>query len=207
MITPMRRLAVFFVTALVVHAPLATALHEVDHRITIRGGIYQSDGTPLSHSAISVADPDGSVLGVTKTGRTGKFQFVLHLHDEDAGRMLVLRSGPITHEFRLPFDPNDRRTERIVRVSIGEVSPEVRRRAAIRTGGGIVLLGALVAAGALLIARKAGRRSKGKHKRRAGGTGKKQGSPQRQAAGAGARSAASGRAGHGRPGRSRSKRR
>lgn len=206
MITRMRRMSVLFITALAAHAPLATALHEVDHRVTIRGAIYQPEGTPHGHSAVSVVEPGGAVLATTNTGRTGKFQFVLHLHDEDAGRMLILRSGPLTREFRLTFDPNDTRTERIVRVSIGEPSPEVRRRALVRTGGGIAVLAALAAAGALLIARKAGRRGKGKRKRRTAGAGKKRGRP-RQAAGVGPRSAASGRAGDRRPSKSRSRRR
>ena len=172
MIHRMRWSAVFLVAALLAPAPFAGATHEVDHRLTVRGAIYESDGTPRSRSAVSLVDPGGEVLGTTDTNRAGKFQFVLHLHDEDAGRMLIVRSGATSREFRLTFDPGNRRAERIVTVVIGQQSPQVRRRAAILAGVGIAVLAGLVAGAALLLARKRKRnKRKGKGKPRVTGSG------------------------------------
>ena len=156
MIHRMRWSAVFLVAAVLAPAPFAGATHEVDHRVTVRGAIYESDGTPRSRSAVSLVGPGGEVLGTTDTNRAGKFQFVVHLHDEDAGRMLIVRSGATSREFRLTFDPGNRRAERIVTVVIGQQSPQVRRRAAILAGVGIAVLAGLVAGAALLLARKQG---------------------------------------------------
>ena len=172
MIHRMRWSAVFLVAALLAPAPFAGATHEVDHRVTVRGAIYESDGTPRSRSAVSLVGPGGEVLGTTDTNRAGKFQFVLHLHDEDAGRMLIVRSGATSREFRLTFDPGNRRAERIVTVVIGQQSPQVRRRAAILAGVGIAVLAGLVAGAALLLARKRkGNKRKGKGKPRVTGSG------------------------------------
>ena len=172
MIHRMRWSAVFLVAALLAPAPFAGATHEVDHRLTVRGAIYESDGTPRSRSAVSLVGPGGEVLGTTDTNRAGKFQFVLHLHDEDAGRMLIVRSGATSREFRLTFDPGNRRAERIVTVVIGQQSPQVRRRAAILAGVGIAVLAGLVAGAALLLARKRkGNKRKGKGKPRVTGSG------------------------------------
>ena len=172
MIHRMRWSAVFLVAALLAPAPFAGATHEVDHRLTVRGAIYESDGTPRSRSAVSLVGLGGEVLGTTDTNRAGKFQFVLHLHDEDAGRMLIVRSGATSREFRLTFDPGNRRAERIVTVVIGQQSPQVRRRAAILAGVGIAVLAGLVAGAALLLARKRkGNKRKGKGKPRVTGSG------------------------------------
>ena len=172
MIHRMRWSAVFLVAALLAPAPFAGATHEVDHRLTVRGAIYESDGTPRSRSAVSLVGSGGEVLGTTDTNRAGKFQFVLHLHDEDAGRMLIVRSGATSREFRLTFDPGNRRAERIVTVVIGQQSPQVRRRATILAGVGIAVLAGLVAGAALLLARKRkGNKRKGKGKPRVTGSG------------------------------------
>lgn len=145
-------------------APFAAATHEVDHRITVRGSIYETDGTPRARSTISVIDPGGEMLGTTETSRSGKFQFLLHLHNEDAGRTLVLRSGELSQEFRLVFDPATTRKERIVKVAIGVLAPELRRRQAILKGAGIAGLIASTV-GPAIVALTAGRRKKrrGKH--------------------------------------------
>jgi hypothetical protein len=167
----------------------------VDHRVTVRGAIYESDGTPRSRSAVSLVGSGGEVLGTTDTNRAGKFQFVVHLHDEDAGRMLIVRSGATSREFRLTFDPGNRRAERIVTVVIGQQSPQVRRRAAILAGVGIAALAGLVAGAALLLARKRkGNKRKGKGKPRVTGSGAGHAgrSPKHQAAAADRRGAGSG---------------
>ena len=196
MIHRMRWSAVFLVAALLAPAPFAGATHEVDHRVTVRGAIYESDGTPRSRSAVSLVGPGGEVLGTTDTNRAGKFQFVLHLHDEDAGRMLVVRSGATSREFRLTFDSGNRRAERIVTVVIGQQSPQVRRRAAILAGVGIAALAGLVAGAALLLTRKTRKRNKRKGKGKPGVTGSGAGhagrSPKHQAAAADRRRAGSG---------------
>ena len=185
MIHRMRWSAVFLVAALLAPAPFAGATHEVDHRLTVRGAIYESDGTPRSRSAVSLVGSGGEVLGTTDTNRAGKFQFVLHLHDEDAGRMLIVRSGATSREFRLTFDPGNRRAERIVTVVIGQQSPQVRRRAAILAGVGIAVLAGLVAGAALLLARKRkGNKRKGKPRVTGSGAGHAGRSAKRQAAAA-----------------------
>ena len=192
----MRRLAAtVLAVAILSPVPFAAATHEVDHRLTIRGAIYESDGTPRGRSMVSVVDPSGEVLASVDTGRNGKFQFALHLHDADAGRALILRSGNINQEFRLVFDPNNTRKERIVTVVIGELARELRRRNAILTGAGIAAIAALAAAAALLLTRKTRRHKKRGGRRsdtgaRKAGSGARRGPPQKAAAGG--RSAAAG---------------
>ena len=73
----------------------------------MRGAIYDSVGIPQARSELSVIDPEGEVLGTTKTSKNGKFQLILHLHNEDVGRKLLLRTGTLSQEFQLTFDPHN----------------------------------------------------------------------------------------------------
>ena len=162
---------VAIVVTILVQAPFATATHQVDHRVTVRGAIYDSVGIPQARSELSVIDPEGEVLGTTKTSKNGKFQLILHLHDEDVGRKLLLRTGTLSQEFQLTFDPHNIRKERIVLVTIGDLSPELRRRQSIFTGVGAAVIAIGLVSGTIVLIRKKQHYDKSKKKR----TGKKPG--------------------------------
>ena len=142
---------VAIVVTILVQAPFATATHQVDHRVTVRGAIYDSVGIPQARSELSVIDPEGEVLGTTKTSKNGKFQLILHLHDEDVGRKLLLRTGTLRQEFQLTFDPHNIRKERIVLVTIGDLSPELRRRQSIFTGVGAAVIAIGLVSGTIVL--------------------------------------------------------
>jgi hypothetical protein len=96
------------------------ALHEVDHRFTVRGQVCGDDGYGIGGSVVSVKDSRADVSGSGKTDSNGFYEIVLHLHNENQGDPLVVRSGGYEEEGRVELDPNDPKTERIVTINLGQ---------------------------------------------------------------------------------------
>lgn len=84
----------------------AWAEHEVDHRYSIRGYILDSNQQGISDQIVQVFDGSNS-LGQSKTDSAGYYSMHLHLHNEDWGRKLRLRSGSNEAELRVTFDSGD----------------------------------------------------------------------------------------------------
>lgn len=80
--------------------PFAGTTYQLGHLVTVRGAFYESDGTPRSHAAIIPADPDGEILGTSKTDCKAKYKNILYLHHNDAGQMRTQSSPQRRHNLR-----------------------------------------------------------------------------------------------------------
>lgn len=96
------------------------ALHEVDHRFTVRGQICGDDGEGIGAVAVSVKNTRADISGNGKTDSDGFYEVVLHLHNENQGDPLVVQAGEFETTGRVDLDPNDPKTERIVTINLGQ---------------------------------------------------------------------------------------
>lgn len=90
----------------------ALAEHEVDHRYTVKGYLLDENENAIAKRDVRVYD-GGKMLAQTETDSSGYYSLHLHLHNEDIGRKLELRSGSRQGEFRVSFDPDDITTQRV----------------------------------------------------------------------------------------------
>jgi hypothetical protein len=86
----------------------------------VRGQVCGDDGYGIGGSVVSVKDSRADVSGSGKTDSNGFYEIVLHLHNENQGDPLVVRSGGYEEEGRVELDPNDPKTERIVTINLGQ---------------------------------------------------------------------------------------
>ncbi|GIX48904.1 MAG: hypothetical protein KatS3mg131_3115 [Candidatus Tectimicrobiota bacterium] len=100
----------------------ARATHQVDHRFTVYGTVRNGatfPGTPLAGKEVVVRDAaSGQVLQRGITDAQGRFALVLHVHNEDLGRQVVVQSDGAQQTLTLQFDPADTTTERRGRVDL-----------------------------------------------------------------------------------------
>ncbi len=89
----------------------ARAEHEADHRYQVRGFVLDADRKALAGREVVISS-GGAVLASARTDSSGYYSLHLHLHNEDRGRLLQLRTGPSRGEIRVTFDPQDRSTAR-----------------------------------------------------------------------------------------------
>ncbi len=90
----------------------AWAEHEVDHRYSVRGYILDKNEKGISNQEVQIFDGSNS-LGQSKTDSTGYYSLHLHLHNEQRGLKLKLRSGSSEADLRVAFDPADVTTLRV----------------------------------------------------------------------------------------------
>ncbi len=107
----MRILICIITTWLLLVAPVS-AEHEVDHRYNIRGYVLDENQRAISNQEILVLD-GSNLLAKSSTDSAGYFSLHLHLHNEDRGRKLTLRSGLNAAELRVSFDISDVTTLRV----------------------------------------------------------------------------------------------
>jgi hypothetical protein len=100
----------------------ALATHEVDHRFTVHGTVRDGrafPGRPLGGKEVVIRDSkNGEILQRGTTDQRGRFSLILHLHNEDQGRLLIVQSQGAEKTLELQFDPNDRTTERQAQVDL-----------------------------------------------------------------------------------------
>lgn len=104
-----------FVSTLLVFTP-ALATHEMDHRFTVWGEVLGSDGQPVSGETIIFTVTGDTPIGSVVTDDRGRYRVVLHVHDQDLGKVfdMIVRGTRTTVEIQ--FDPADTTTERGRRV-------------------------------------------------------------------------------------------
>ena len=95
------------------------ALHEVDHRFTVKGRMCGDDGEGIGAAVVSVKNTRADISGNGKTDSDGFYKVVLHLHNENQGDPLVVQSGGFEATGRVELDPNDPKTERMVSINLG----------------------------------------------------------------------------------------
>lgn len=149
-----------FAALLLMAAPLtALAEHEADHRYVVRGYVLDAERRPLAGRTVSIRQ-----MGSATTGSDGAYSIRMHLHNEDLGRELEIRSGGVEQTIRVSFDPSDSHTARVFHANFvgGEFVTGELEGVGWRTwqlaaaGAGVVALGAV----ALLRLRRRVRRRK-----------------------------------------------
>lgn len=98
------------------------ATHLVDHRFTVYGSVRDGTsfpGTPLAGKQVVVRFREsGQELQRGMTDAKGQFSLLLHVHNEDAGKQIIVRSEGVEKSVALQFDPNDTTKERRIRVEL-----------------------------------------------------------------------------------------
>lgn len=113
-----RRAREFFLAVLSAFffAAPALAVHEVDHRFTVWGEVLTSEGEPVSDETITLMSRDDEIIGSVVTNARGRFRVVLHVHDDDVGKVFDIVVRGVKTKVKLEFDPGDHNTERGKRV-------------------------------------------------------------------------------------------
>lgn len=113
----------FLLFCLLLLFPIAAqAEHTPEHRFTIYGFVYDNTGKPVPGTVV-VKDTTDHVLATTDAGRSGYYEFHIHLHNSNVGDRLLIHSEAGEKEFIVQFDPNDKITERKAEVNFGVIPP------------------------------------------------------------------------------------
>jgi hypothetical protein len=103
-------------------APAVLATHEIDHRFTVHGTVRDGRAFPgklLAEKAVVIRDnKTGQILQQGVTNQQGQFTLILHVHNEDKGRALVVQSEGVEKTLELQFNPDDRTTERQIHIDL-----------------------------------------------------------------------------------------
>ena len=97
----------------------ASATHENDHRFTVYGRVLDDQGSASSKTMVVVKDNKDKVLGSAKTDSNGSYKILLHIHNEDFGREVLIVANKIEKKFKITFDTSNKSTERMATVNFG----------------------------------------------------------------------------------------
>lgn len=129
------------------------ATHETDHRYTVKGHLLDADRRPVTGEPVTVRS-QGEHLGGGRSNSAGAYQVMVHLHDDDLGKPLEIRSSAGEGTVRVSLTPGDTVTQRIHRVNFvggrlveGELDDSPAPNWAYVAGAALValVLGALAA--------------------------------------------------------------
>lgn len=100
----------------------AHATHENDHRFTVYGTVRNGasfPGVPLPNRAVTVLDAATQrIMQRGVTDAAGKYSLVLHVHNGDVGKVVLVQSAGISRQITLQFDPGDVTTVRRAQVDL-----------------------------------------------------------------------------------------
>jgi hypothetical protein len=100
-------------------APLASAMHEMDHRFSVQGHVCDQAGRPVPDTQVIVKDarvPEGAT---GFTDENGYYKATLHLHNENHGDRIVVMVLDQEKQTTAQFDPKDAHSERQAVVDFG----------------------------------------------------------------------------------------
>jgi hypothetical protein len=168
------RFFAFILPALCLVANNALAEHEIDHRYNVRGYVLDDQEEALVNQEVQVFD-GASLLARTKTDSSGFYSMYLHLHNEDKGKEIRLRTGSGEADIQVSFDPADDTTQRVHDANIvgGKLVEGSLNR--FRIPSWIYPLAGLFAIGFILVMLEKRRRKKLRHNLSATGSGKGRG--------------------------------
>lgn len=106
------------VAALALCVQSANATHLVDHRYTVWGEVRYEDSTPAANIVVKLLIAGGAPLGEVRTDAQGRYQVILHVHDDDVYKVFDMQVNNVNRKVRLLFNPNDKETERGQRVDL-----------------------------------------------------------------------------------------
>lgn len=116
MIIHFPRRCLLILAAAMLFSTAAIATHEIDHRFAVWGEVLYQDGTPIANETIELTVRDGDSIGSVTTNEDGRYHVVLHVHDQDRGKVFDMTVMGVTTKVRIEFDPRDKQTERGKRV-------------------------------------------------------------------------------------------
>lgn len=93
-------------------APPALATHLVDHRYTVWGTVTYEDGDPAVGVPVEFTVKGGHSIGTVKTDKRGRYQAVLHVHNQDLRKVFDMHVAGQNRKARILFNPSDTATER-----------------------------------------------------------------------------------------------
>ncbi len=100
----------------------AFATHERDHRFTIYGTVRDGSrfpGVRLPNKTVVVRDArTNKELQRGLTDVDGKFSLVLHVHNSDVGKLVLLQSSGVSKQLELQFEPRNIAVERRAQIDI-----------------------------------------------------------------------------------------
>ena len=86
----------------------AMALHKVDHRFTVEGRVCGPDGHSMQDVKVTVKNTRGPQRVKASTDASGYYKATLHLHNENQGDPLLVKTGDEEKTVRVDFDPDDK---------------------------------------------------------------------------------------------------
>lgn len=131
--------------ALVIGLPTAHATHKNDHRFTVSGFVRDGNGQPLQDMKVVATDKQTQVGATGFTDSDGRYEILLHLHDQNAGDEIRVVAGKEIKTVQADFDPEDVKTPRRVQVDFGSPPRE-------SSGGSLNLWAASVVVAVLVCA-------------------------------------------------------
>lgn len=102
-----------------VYSTPASATHENDHRFTVHGRVLDDQGAASSRTSVVAKDDKETVLETTKTASDGSYKMVLHLHDSDLGKELIIIANKVEKKLKVNFNRSDKKSERRAEVNFG----------------------------------------------------------------------------------------
>ena len=142
----------------------ALAKHEADHRYNVKGFVLDENEQPLADNAVTIRSGN-DVIGHQKTNSQGYYNIQLHLHDNDLGKKLQVRTVLGEATIRARFTPGNRATRRVHYANLigGKLVENQLSRRRFPTSIYIASIAAVVAVSATIImARQAKRRRRRK---------------------------------------------
>ncbi len=108
--------AIAVVASILLFSTPALATHEIDHRFIVWGEVLTSDGQAVSGETISFTVSNDAPIGSVVTDEQGHYRVVLHVHDEDLGKVFDMTVRGVKTKVKIEFDPTNKVTERGKRV-------------------------------------------------------------------------------------------
>ena len=100
------------------------ATHETHHRYTVYGYVRDAKGSAIQDAKVMVVDARLGEGSTAFTDRSGYYEVLLHLHNENMGDEISITTPDETKKINATFNPADMTTERKVQVDFGPIPTE-----------------------------------------------------------------------------------
>lgn len=104
--------AISLIASILLFSIPALATHEIDHRFIVWGEVLTSDGQAVSGETISFTVSNDTPIGSVVTNEQGHYRVILHVHDEDLGKVFDMTVRGVKTQVKIEFDPEDKVKER-----------------------------------------------------------------------------------------------
>lgn len=132
-------LVIFF---LLVFSGIALGTHEADHRYIISGFVRDESGAALKNVVVHLEHKGGEKKKV-KTSRSGYYEVLFHLHNENLGDEILIRAGELEKTVKVIFDVEDTASSRGDTVNFGMAAQGVSIWVYLTTASLVVMVVAL----------------------------------------------------------------